>query len=165
LFVVAGASGNTGKVVAEALLAQKKQVRVLVRDAQAAASWKDRGAEVASVALDDVEALTSARAGAEGACLLLPPSYGSSTVRADNAKRAAGYARAIDASSVKHVVIPMVATRDIGAVAARALLDGGRGKSVIELEGPCARSPRDVVQVLSRLTSRTVEVQQGTSRR
>ena len=33
MFVVLGASGNTGKVVAETLLRQKKKVRVVLHDA------------------------------------------------------------------------------------------------------------------------------------
>src|SRR5437016_5265158 len=72
MYVVAGVSGNTGKVVAETLLSQKKPVRVIVRDAAKGAAWKARGAEVAVAELDDVPALTKALAGAEGAYLLLP---------------------------------------------------------------------------------------------
>ena len=60
MFVIAGASGNTGKAAAEALLAQKKSVRVIVRDASAAEAWRARGAEAAVADLDDVAALTSA---------------------------------------------------------------------------------------------------------
>ena len=44
MFVVAGASGNTGKVVADTLLAQKSDVRVIVRDATKGEAWATRGA-------------------------------------------------------------------------------------------------------------------------
>jgi uncharacterized protein YbjT (DUF2867 family) len=227
MYVVAGASGNTGKVVAETLLSQGKNVRALVREAEAQKAWKDRGAEVVSVSLDDAKALGDALAGAEGAYLLLPPQWASSRVREDNAARSAAYAKAIEASGVPHVVflssvgaqhdagtgpitslhdgekalaktraavtvvraayfmenwggslyalpqgklpsflsadaaIPMVATRDIGTTAARALVEGGRGKSVIELEGPRAYSPRDVAAALSRITKKDVAVEQA----
>ena len=73
MYVVAGASGNTGKVVAETLLAQEKGVRVIVRDAKKGEPWKAKGAEIAVAGLDDVDALRDAHRGDEGAYLLLPP--------------------------------------------------------------------------------------------
>jgi uncharacterized protein YbjT (DUF2867 family) len=54
--------------------------------------------------------------------------------------------------------IPMVATPDIGEVAARALLDGPRGVRVIELAGPEDASPNDVAKVLSQRIGRQVQV-------
>ena len=39
MFVVLGASGNRGKVVAETLLRQKKKVRVVLRDAAKGKAW------------------------------------------------------------------------------------------------------------------------------
>jgi uncharacterized protein YbjT (DUF2867 family) len=103
MYVVLGVSGNTGKVVAETLLAQKKPVRVVVRDRAKGEGWKDRGAEVAVAGLDDAEALTSAMRGATGAYLLLPPQWGSTDVRKDNDQRAQVLAKAIDGSGVGHV--------------------------------------------------------------
>src|SRR6267142_2455126 len=44
MFVVLGASGNTGKVVAETLLRQKKKVRVVLHDAASAKAWGEAGA-------------------------------------------------------------------------------------------------------------------------
>jgi uncharacterized protein YbjT (DUF2867 family) len=227
MFVVAGASGNTGKVVAETLLAQKKGVRVVVRDAKKGEAWRARGAEVAEAELGDAEALGRALAGAEGAYLLLPPRYESTSVLADNTRVAQALAKAVDAGAVKHVVllssigaqhasgtgpiaslhvaeaalggtgaavtslraayfmenwgsslyalaegllptflaedraVPMVATRDIGAAAAKLLVEGGRGKRVIQLGGPRDYSPRDVAAALGRVLGRPIETQQG----
>jgi uncharacterized protein YbjT (DUF2867 family) len=104
MYVVAGVTGNTGKVVAETLLAQRAPVRVVVRDAAKGEAWKARGAEVATATLDDAAGLTKALAGAKGAYLLLPPQMQSTDARADNARRSAAYAKAIDASGVPHVV-------------------------------------------------------------
>src|SRR5690349_6425184 len=42
------------------------------------------------------------------------------------------------------LAIPMVATKDIGRTAAAALIEGGRGRQVIELSGPREYSSRDV---------------------
>jgi uncharacterized protein YbjT (DUF2867 family) len=55
-------------------------------------------------------------------------------------------------------VLPMVATRDVGAAAARALLEGPAGRrDVIELAGPRDYSPRGLAAVLARLLGRPVE--------
>jgi uncharacterized protein YbjT (DUF2867 family) len=45
VFAVLGASGNTGRVVAETLLSQNKKVRVVVRDVAKGHVWKEAGAE------------------------------------------------------------------------------------------------------------------------
>ena len=105
MYVVAGASGNTGSVVADTLLTQGKRVQsVLVRDAKRVNRGR-RGAPRSPVAeLDDTAAVTAALRGAEGAYLLLPPNMGSTDVRADNAKRTESLAKAVEASGVKHVV-------------------------------------------------------------
>jgi uncharacterized protein YbjT (DUF2867 family) len=227
MFVVAGASGNTGKVVAESLLAKGKGVRVVVRDPKKGEAWRARGAEVAVAELDDVRALTAALAGAEGAYLLLPPRFESTHVRADNARRTEVLAKAVDATGVKHVVflsslgaeraegtgpitalydaeralsklraditflraayfmenwggslyalaqgtlptflladraIPMVASADIGTAAAGLLVEGGRGKRVVDLGGPREYSPRDVAAALGRVVGKPIAVQQG----
>jgi uncharacterized protein YbjT (DUF2867 family) len=104
MFAVAGVSGHTGKVVAETLLAQNKPVRVIVRDAAKGEEWKKRGAEVAVADLDDADALTTALRGASGAYLLIPPMMSSTNARADNGRKVAAIAKAVDASGVEHVV-------------------------------------------------------------
>jgi NAD(P)H dehydrogenase (quinone) len=55
---------------------------------------------------------------------------------------------------------PMAATQDIGTIAAKLLLEGGHGKSVVELHGPREYSPSDVAAALSRITGRTVSAKQ-----
>ena len=59
------------------------------------------------------------------------------------------------------LALPQVAARDIGLVAAQALLDGPAGVRVIELGGPVEASAADVAQVLSRLLDRPVSVAQA----
>jgi uncharacterized protein YbjT (DUF2867 family) len=105
VFVVLGASGNTGKVVAETLLSQSKNVRVVVRDAGKAQAWKEAGADVCSADVEDGAALERAFSGAEGAYVLLPPNFSSTQVRADNNRRAITIAAAIEAARVPHVVM------------------------------------------------------------
>lgn len=73
MFTVFGASGHTGSVVATRLLEQGKRVRVMVRDPNKVEALRSRGAEVVTGDLADVEAVTAALSGVEGAYLLLPP--------------------------------------------------------------------------------------------
>jgi uncharacterized protein YbjT (DUF2867 family) len=55
--------------------------------------------------------------------------------------------------------IPMVASRDIGLAAARALLEGPprAPRAIAELSGPRGYSPRDLATTLSRILGRPVE--------
>jgi NAD(P)H dehydrogenase (quinone) len=105
VFVVLGASGNTGKVVAETLLSQKRKVRVVVRDAAKGRAWKEAGAEVSIADVEDGAALQRAFRGAEGAYVLLPPNFSSTQVRVDNNRRASTIAAAVEAAGVAHVVM------------------------------------------------------------
>ncbi|MBN9163459.1 MAG: NmrA family NAD(P)-binding protein [Myxococcales bacterium] len=59
--------------------------------------------------------------------------------------------------------IPMVGTRDIGAVAARALLEGPPASriDIIELAGSRDLSPRDVAAIFGSLVGTQVEVQEA----
>ena len=57
MYVVAGATGNTGKVVAEQLLAAGKEVRAWVRSAEKGAALAAAGAELAIVDLEDAASI------------------------------------------------------------------------------------------------------------
>jgi uncharacterized protein YbjT (DUF2867 family) len=52
--------------------------------------------------------------------------------------------------------IPMIATEDIGRIAASLLLEGGRGQQVLALSGPRNYSPRHVARALSTLVGREI---------
>ena len=104
MFVVLGATGHTGSVVAETLLARKQPVRVVVRSADKGASWKSQGAEIVVASLDDVPALTNAFRGASGVYLLVPPNYGASAWLAEQQQRMDQAAEAVKASGISHVV-------------------------------------------------------------
>jgi uncharacterized protein YbjT (DUF2867 family) len=104
MFVILGATGHTGSVVAETLLARKQPVRVVVRSADKGASWKAKGAEVAIASLDDVPALTKAFQGAVGLYLLVPPNYGATAWLAAQRQRMDQAAEAVKTSGISHVV-------------------------------------------------------------
>jgi uncharacterized protein YbjT (DUF2867 family) len=105
MYAIAGVTGRTGSVVAEALLAQGKAERVVVRDPTKGAPWKARGAEIAIASLDDVDALARALSGAQGTYVLLPPRQTSTDPIGENAKLAASIATAVRTSGVAHVVL------------------------------------------------------------
>ncbi len=72
-YVVLGASGNTGSIVADFLLSKGEKVRVVGRDAGRLQRFVDQGAEAFIAELSDAVALTKAFSGARAAYLLLPP--------------------------------------------------------------------------------------------
>ncbi|MBS0166691.1 NmrA family NAD(P)-binding protein [Nitrospira sp. CMX1] len=104
MFVVIGATGNTGSAVVDTLLSKKQPVRVVVRSADKGAAWKAKGAEVAVASLDDGSALIKAFEGAKGVYLLVPPNYGAEAWLADQRARMDRAAEAVKKSGVQHVV-------------------------------------------------------------
>lgn len=105
MFVVTGVTGNTGSVAANELLAQNKQVRVVVRDTTKGQSWASKGAQVAVASFDDTASLTKAFEGAEGVYVLLPPFGWTEANIAEERKRlTASVLAALTAAKPKHVV-------------------------------------------------------------
>src|ERR1700678_2924156 len=72
-YVILGASGNTGSIVADSLLSRGKKVRVIGRDAERLQRFVSKGAEAFTAGWTDAAALTQAFRGAQAAYLLLPP--------------------------------------------------------------------------------------------
>src|SRR5271154_2974568 len=72
IFVVAGATGHVGSVVARELLAAGHKVRAIVRSVEKAKPLAAQGAELLAGELSDISFVTRAMRGADGAFLLLP---------------------------------------------------------------------------------------------
>ncbi len=104
MYVVLGATGNTGSSVVETLLGKKQPVRVIVRSADKGAAWKSKGAEVAVASLDDVPALVKAFEGAKGIYLMVPPNYGATAWLSEQQARMDRAAEAVKKSGVGQVV-------------------------------------------------------------
>lgn len=104
MFVVVGATGNTGSAVAETLLDRKQPVRIVVRSTDKGIAWKAKGAEIAVASLDDVPALTKTFAGATGVYLLVPPNYGATAWLSEQRARMDRATEAVKNSGVGHVV-------------------------------------------------------------
>jgi len=75
LYVITGASGNTGKLIARGLLEAGKKVRVISRKAENVADLAARGAETAIGDLSDAGFLKSAFSGADVLYAMIPPDY------------------------------------------------------------------------------------------
>jgi uncharacterized protein YbjT (DUF2867 family) len=104
MYVVTGATGNTGRVVANHLLDQKKTVRVIGRSKERLQSLIDRGAEAFVADLSDQAALTKAFTGAEGVYAMIPPSAISQDYRGEQRRSAGAIAGALQQAGVKHAV-------------------------------------------------------------
>ena len=104
MYVVTGATGNTGKVTAQRLLAQGQKVRVIGRNADRLQSLAAQGAEPFVADLSDAAALTRAFTGAEGVYLMIPPDLGSENIAAHQAQIADAFASALKQAEVKYAV-------------------------------------------------------------
>jgi NAD(P)H dehydrogenase (quinone) len=105
MFVITGASGHTGSVAAEALLAAGKKVRVVVRDAAKAERLKARGAEVFVADLADSAALARAVRGAEGVFLISPPDLTAADFIGERQRLTQRQVDVLAAEKVPHVVL------------------------------------------------------------
>jgi uncharacterized protein YbjT (DUF2867 family) len=105
MYVVTGATGNTGHVVASHLLDQKKTVRVIGRSKERLQPLVDRGAEAFVADLSDQAALTKAFTGAEGVYAMIPPSMTSQDFRGDQRRASDAIAGALQQAGVKHAVV------------------------------------------------------------
>lgn len=204
MYVILGASGNTGYIVAKTLLARGQKVRAVGRNATHLQPLSAQGADIFIADVTDASALTKAFQQADSAYIMLPPNPTSNDFRAFQDRAVEAIATAVRNTGVKNVVslssigadkstgtgpvvglyrleqklnqidtanvlhlragyfmentlpqagairmtgsaigpvrpdlkLPMIATRDIGAAAADALLRlSFRGKSTLELQG------------------------------
>jgi uncharacterized protein YbjT (DUF2867 family) len=104
MYVVTGATGNTGRVVANHLLDQRKAVRVIGRSKERLQPLVDRGAEAFVADLTDQAALAKAFTGAEGVCVMIPPNATSQDFRSEQRRVAKAIAGALESAQVKHAV-------------------------------------------------------------
>src|SRR5271168_2437574 len=100
IYVVVGASGNTGSVIADFLLSKGEKVRVVGRDTGRLQRFVDKGAEAFIAELSDAAALTKSFSGARAAYLLLPPAKS----RESQARESDAIAKAVQESGLRHAV-------------------------------------------------------------
>jgi uncharacterized protein YbjT (DUF2867 family) len=104
MYVVTGATGNTGSVVANHLLAAGKQVRGISRSALHLQWLAQKGGEPFAADLTNREALAEAFAGAEGVYVMIPPDPTRTDFRAHQDAVSEAVASALERTRVEHVV-------------------------------------------------------------
>lgn len=104
MYVIMGASGNTGKPLAMALLKAGKKVRVLSRTEDKVKELKAQGAEVMVGESSDVNYLTKAFTGATAVYAMIPPNFAAADFTDYQKKFADAVAEAVKKCNVKYVV-------------------------------------------------------------
>src|SRR6201981_2890811 len=100
MYVILGATGNTGSIVADVLLSKGKKVRVVGRDLGRLQRFVDKGAEAFTATVSDATALTKAFHGARAAYLMLPPAKS----REEQERDSDGIAKAVKESGLPYAV-------------------------------------------------------------
>jgi uncharacterized protein YbjT (DUF2867 family) len=104
MYAITGATGNTGRVIAETLLAKGKKVRAIGRNAEHLQSLVEKGAEAFVGSVTDDTAMVRAFQGAEAVYVLIPPNYAAENFRAYQNEVGKVYASAIRQAGIPYVI-------------------------------------------------------------
>jgi uncharacterized protein YbjT (DUF2867 family) len=104
MYVITGATGNTGKEIAAALLAAGQKVTVIGRSAERLQPLTTKGAKPAVGSLNDANFLAKAFQGAKAVYALIPPNYAAENFRAYQNRIADALVSAVKQAGVKYVV-------------------------------------------------------------
>jgi uncharacterized protein YbjT (DUF2867 family) len=105
MYAIIGASGNTGSVIANELLANGKKVRVIGRSAQNLQKFVEKGAEAFVANVDDAAALTKAFTGVKAVYLMIPPNPGHPNPRENQERVSDAQVAAVRDAGVEHAVL------------------------------------------------------------
>jgi uncharacterized protein YbjT (DUF2867 family) len=100
MYVILGASGHTGSIITNSLLAKGKKVRVMGRDPGRLERFVRKGAEAVTANVNDAAVLAKAFSGADAAYLMLPPI----TSREDQERQSDAIAKAVEESGLRYAV-------------------------------------------------------------
>lgn len=104
MYVILGATGNTGSIATETLRAKKQPVRAVGRSKEHLARFTARGAEAFVADVTDSAALTKAFKGAEAVYVLIPSIMTTPDFRAYQDQVTNSIAKALEAAKATHVV-------------------------------------------------------------
>lgn len=104
MYVITGATGNTGKIVADTLLAKGQKVRVIGRSAEKLQPFVSQGAEAFVGSVEDAAAMTRAFTGARAVYAMIPPDMASKDFRAAQDRISDALAAALETAGVTHAV-------------------------------------------------------------
>src|SRR5258708_40158648 len=102
MYVILGATGKTGSIVANSLLSKKKKVRVVGRDNKKLAAFTSRGAEAFAGNITDEKTLTRAFTGAQALYSVIPPDLANDNYRGFQSQASNAIAKALESAGVKH---------------------------------------------------------------
>lgn len=105
MYVVFGASGQTGSAVADTLLEKNLPARVVLRSDKTAAAWRAKGADVAFADLNDTNAMTDAMRDADAVYAMNPPALNVADMFAVAREIGERYIEAIKNSGARKVVV------------------------------------------------------------
>jgi uncharacterized protein YbjT (DUF2867 family) len=104
MYVITGATGNTGRLVAEKLLAKGEKLRAIGRSVERLQSLTAKGAEAFPAELTDANRLTEAFRGTKAAYVLVPPDLTTADYRAFQERVGEAIATALQNAGVKYAV-------------------------------------------------------------
>jgi uncharacterized protein YbjT (DUF2867 family) len=104
MYVILGATGNTGSVAAETLLEKGQKVRVVGRDKERLARLVAQGAEAFVADVTDSAALSRAFTGARAVYAMVPPNLTSPDFRTYQDRVTNSIATALESARVRHTV-------------------------------------------------------------
>jgi uncharacterized protein YbjT (DUF2867 family) len=104
MYVVTGATGQTGRVITETLLAKGKKVRAIGRNTEHLRSLVEKGAEALVGSVTDGSAMLRAFHGAQAVYIMIPPKYDAENFRAYQNEVAKACANAIRQEGISYVV-------------------------------------------------------------
>jgi uncharacterized protein YbjT (DUF2867 family) len=105
MFVITGATGNTGSVIAGKLMAQGEKVRVVGRDASRLVRFVQKGADAFVADITDAAALRRAFDGARAVYAMVPPNLAAADVRGYQESVGDALASALKDAGVTHAVV------------------------------------------------------------
>jgi uncharacterized protein YbjT (DUF2867 family) len=105
MYTILGATGHTGRVVADTLLARREKVRVVGRDAKRLEGFTHKGADAFIADVTDAVAMTKAFTGAKAAYVMVPPNIGAPDVLVYEKQVGAALATAVETSGISNVVV------------------------------------------------------------
>lgn len=104
MYVILGASGHTGHIVAQNLLARQQKVRVVGRNAPHLQPHAAQGAEIFVGDVTDASALTKAFQNADSAYVMIPPNPASTDPLGYEERASDAIAAAVKSTGIKNVV-------------------------------------------------------------
>lgn len=104
MYVITGATGNTGKVISENLLSEGRKVRAIARDRKRLQALAEKGAEPFAASLTDNSAMQRAFSGARAAYLMVPTDISTPDVRSHQQEVGGTYVEAVQKGGIAYLV-------------------------------------------------------------